>query len=546
MEDSFQADFQTLHRGTPPFGPNIEGACIDSGDLYLWGFRSTDFVVWNESQKMEVMTVDCGGAHRNWAYHRHSDGSGGGKFVYTKASVCHLHVQSEASHQVLQQGGHGREIKAMALSLPVNNGGGQQPRVLATGAEDTTIRFFDIDSRNRGYKGLSVLTKHTTGLQKLQWSPDGRYLFSAAGCEEFFVWRVRPAPLITIGVVCEAKCPRVTDDRDLRLMDFAVNTVDPTSAENGGLEDQLTYLLSMVYSDSSIRVFKYRTGSKSFTLLSTGTYTTYCLTQAARLYLDDSFHLCTGSTDGHLAFWPLQFSSKILNTENNPQTHSTPSTSFSSSSSPSSEYPTSPTYTHRLRVHQNSIKALIIIPLAPSKALLITGGDDGAIALTILHLSHLEPRSKTPLDPNSTLHVPKAHASAVTALAYLGPYLPLANTITNIVTRTIDVSNNETTQHHRIASTSNDQRLKTWTISIDLSRTDASGINVRKEGNVHSAVADASSLVVDIGDGSDCKSADASGDGDDAGIKEGEGRDGREGGRRRLWIAGVGVECWRV
>ena len=330
---SIKIDFQTLHTGTPSFGPNIEGACIDNTQLYLWGFRSKDFVVWNESQKQEVMTVNCGGAHRNWAYFHNRDGSGGGKFVYTKASICHLHVQKRSFHQVFQHGGHGREIKAMALSPPtaVHNNTERQTRLLATGAEDTTIRIFQLDNTNQEtLKCLAILPTHTTGLQTLHWSSNGHYLFSAAGCEEFFVWRVRKAPLVTIGVVCEAKCPTVTDEVDLRIMDFAVLPLPNTNDHTNEEENECSYLITTIYSDSSLRIFHYtpQQQTKPFTLLAKSTYSTHCLTQINYLHhhhhSTDELHLCTASTDRHLAFWSLPSSIYSSTTTNPPLTLSPP------------------------------------------------------------------------------------------------------------------------------------------------------------------------------------------------------------------------------
>ncbi len=256
-------NLRTVHTCSPPFGPNIEGACFvaKSNDLLLWGFRSKHFVVWNETQKTEVMTIECGGASRNWAYIPQSDGGGGGSFVWTKASICNIQSQAQASHQVLQYGGHGREIKAMAISPPnvVENGHGSG--FIATGAEDTAIRIFGYDpgsttNINGGFKCLGIFTNHKTGLQQLKWSPDGNYLFSAAGLEEFFIWRVRSVPCIGVGMVCEAQFPPVTESCDLRIMNFDIIEVEDENDENGGsLGHQ--YILTLVYSDSSVRV-RYR------------------------------------------------------------------------------------------------------------------------------------------------------------------------------------------------------------------------------------------------------------------------------------------------
>lgn len=240
---------QTVHISVPPFGPNIEGAYFSptTTDLLLWGFRSKDFVVWNETQQQETLTVECGGAHRNWAYTPLRDGSGGGRFIWTKASTLNVRSQVGASHRVVRPGGHGREIKAVAVS-PV--GDGERGRYMATGAEDTDIRIFRHkhggEGADDGLKCLHTLSKHITGVQQLRWSSDGHFLFSAAGREEFFVWRVQPVPCFGIGVVCVAQCPGVTEAGDLRVMDFEVLEVCGAVTER--------YILPLVYSDSTVRV----------------------------------------------------------------------------------------------------------------------------------------------------------------------------------------------------------------------------------------------------------------------------------------------------
>lgn len=254
---------QTVHTCAPPFGPNIEGTRFVEGsnDLLLWGFRSKHFVVWNETQKTEVMTVNCGGASRNWAYSPRIDGSGGGSFVWTKASICKVQSQAQASHEVVQHGGHGREIKTMAISPLLIGESGHSIRYIATGAEDTAIRIFSHDAgytpdRDKSFKCLGIFTNHKTGIQQVKWSPDGNYLFSAAGLEEFLIWRVRSVPCIGVGMFCEAQFPPVTESCDLRIMDFDIIEVDYENGENEG-PTRHEYVLSLVYSDSSVRV-RYR------------------------------------------------------------------------------------------------------------------------------------------------------------------------------------------------------------------------------------------------------------------------------------------------
>ena len=543
---------ETIHVGAPPFGPNIEGAYIDSTskNLLLWGFRSKQFVVWSELQKMEVMSVDCGGAHRNWAYTPSQVGSGGGNFVYTKASVCHIHSQTGASHRVIQHGGHGREIKAMALPPPIkmSNVNEAKHTFVATGAEDTAIRIFDL---NVGFKCLSIITKHTTGIQQLRWSPNGHLLFSAAGCEEFFLWRVRSAPLVALGVVCEAQCPVVTEEADLRIMDFTIEEIHSRNRrhDENVLAYEPDYLLSIVYSDSSVRIFRYHNPpfcslgkhNNTFKLLSESLYTTYCLTQAAHLHVSGNLlsGLCTASTDGHLAFWPLPNS--------NP-------------SSPATTNPTPPplNWTTRTPIHQNSIKALDCATISPSNYLIATGGDDGALAFTRVRIRKAS--QEVIFDTSASILIPSAHASAVTGVVFLGEFesgSDLGNgseseSESNELDEMDAENNTTTTRSITLTSVSNDQRLKIWHLTINIDRTTTTiaspaspsptssspttsptltsgpielALQIKKEANVHTSVADANAIGF---------------------CPRGDGGAGKGKERGCVVLAGIGVERWWV
>ena len=249
-------NLETVHVAEPPFGPAIEGAMFDriTNDLLIWGFHSTDFVVWNNTKHTEVMKVACGGSHRNWAYDPCNDGSDGGKFAWTKASVCNVHIQRQASHRVLQSGGHGREIKAVAISPVQIRVEGRDEYLIATGAEDTTIRISVAVEPQKQVpditRYLGLIKKHNTGIQQLRWSADGRFLFTAGGCEEFYVWKIQPLPCLGIGVVCVLQGPPLTESLELRVMGFDVFAVQNSTDDSS----MIRFVVSIVYSDSTVRV----------------------------------------------------------------------------------------------------------------------------------------------------------------------------------------------------------------------------------------------------------------------------------------------------
>jgi WD40 repeat protein len=124
------------------------------------------------------MGIDTGGAHRSWAFRPHS--AMGGTLVWTRASTLHVCSQKGPNHTVVHSGGHGREIKAVAVSRSSHSKA--HSRMIATGAEDTDIKIFQYVDRDLVCR--RTIRKHTTGIQHLQWSEKGDYLFSSGGCEE--------------------------------------------------------------------------------------------------------------------------------------------------------------------------------------------------------------------------------------------------------------------------------------------------------------------------------------------------------------------------
>jgi WD40 repeat protein len=245
---------RTVHQSGPPFGPNIEHAHFDesTNDLILYGFRHQSLVVWNESSQTEITSVECGGSHRAWTYIPRQNARGAGTYIWTQASTFNMFSIESPSHRVIRSGNHGREIKTFSISNPIAGFQGRKRRLLATGAEDTTIRIFDVDSsranaQSSSFQCLRTLNKHKGGIQHLQWSPNGDFLFSSSGCEEFYVWSVQPVPGFGIGLVFESSCPKSKEVSDLRTISFDLLEVD-------GPEGKNCFLLCLAYSNSTVKV----------------------------------------------------------------------------------------------------------------------------------------------------------------------------------------------------------------------------------------------------------------------------------------------------
>ncbi|ATY59178.1 WD domain containing [Cordyceps militaris] len=361
-----------LHETAPPFGPWIEGAWFTAdAELVLYGFRSTDFVVWNETRREALAAWDCGGAHRTFRLAR--DGGGGGvRVAFTRTSRLAVHAQRGSSYEPVRRGGHGREVRSLAAA---GRTGGYY---VATGAEDTTIRLWACPGRGGALRPLACMKRHVAGLQKVQWATaDGgaAYLLSSGGNEELFAWRVRALDSAYAGrvaVVCEGVFADKSAREDLRIMDF------DASPDSGGGD----MLLTMARSDSALRTYRY-TAASGFALVCAGRYTGACLTQVRHLETSGGLlQVVTASTDGHLALWR------------------------GSSSTGTYEL------VQTLRVHQSSVKSLDMVRLADGYGV-ATGGDDNALAWTLLRLRNEEGGFRAGLGAM----VERAHAAAVTGVA---------------------------------------------------------------------------------------------------------------------------------
>ncbi|PQE32662.1 WD domain-containing protein [Rutstroemia sp. NJR-2017a WRK4] len=433
-----------IHRASPPFGPMIESCWFQGSDLILYGFKSTHLVVWNESNQSEVMRIECGGAHRAHAYSplKAESARGSGHLVYTKASKLYLHSYSLPSHRVMKSGGHGREIKACAV-LPEHN-------LIATGAEDTNIRLWRYTESGLGqFECLSVIQKHTAGIQHLRWHGPS-YLFSSGGVEEFYVWAIQDIPGFGIGVVCEASCPDPTDEQDLRIMGFDVSDMP------AGLANEPSFLISLAYSDSTIRTYSY-SKARGFKLLVRGQYTTACLTKIHHISVTDTgLHILTAATDGSLCTWHARLNGTA------------------DSYAQAQEFSL---LSHK-KVHQNAVKSLDVVTLdAGKRTVVATGGDDNALAITIYDAQ--ESSAVFEAKPE-TIILRSAHAAAITGLSFI-------------------INSADEEGNLSIVSSSNDQRVKTWRVNFrprEEKNVDVCPISIETVGDGFTSVSDIGDLAV--------------------------------------------------
>ncbi|PTB77943.1 WD40 repeat-like protein [Trichoderma longibrachiatum ATCC 18648] len=392
------------HETSPPFGPMIAGGWFTQDavpELVLYGFRSKDFVIWNETRREELATIECGGAHRTFQLTFSETIPGRYRFAFTKTSKLTISSSEHLAHEWVKAGIHGREIRSLS-----SNG-----RYIATGAEDTTIRIWEYlpaaDGAQAELRCVAAMKAHITGLQKVAWLGDN-YLFSSAGNEEFFVWKVQSlkSDYTGLAVMCEGIFADKSVDADLRIMDFDVCRSD----------DGSSMVVTMGFSNSVIRTYRYTSDGGRFELLAKGRYTGACLTQTRHLSVRDQLpRLLTASTDGHLAIWRTE-----------PQEGT------------SHEY----VLEQAVSLHQNSIKSLDMIESGEGYQV-FTGGDDNSVGVAWLGGTSGSTGGASWAFSRRSI-VRRAHAAAIAGVLLIRRHSGVVG-----------------------ISVSNDQRVKLWSIPSD-------------------------------------------------------------------------------
>lgn len=322
----------------------IEGGFFDGDNLIVYGFKSSSFFIWNETQQLELMSVACGGAHRQWELYRNESKY---KFVYMNKSTIYFADAAKRFENdgVLVDGTHGREIRDIAVSKWDT---GSNYRDVITASEDTTLRYGRLFPNGK-VRVYWTLNKHVSGLQKVKFI-DKNFIGSCAANEEFIIWKISGTNIPSIADF--AVLPTEHKNPDLRIMDF----------DSIELDGEL--LIATVYSDSQIKVWKFDVVSRKFTLVVEGTYTTCCLLHAKFLRVAGNTFLNVAATDGHLAIWKLpNFSSSKANL-------------------------LAPLI--KQQIHQNSIKGLAFEKITDDNYRVFTGGDDNSLIVSDLRFGSEE------------------------------------------------------------------------------------------------------------------------------------------------------------
>ena len=211
-----------------------------------------------------------------------------------------------------------------------------------------------------------------------------------------------------------------------------------------------------------------------------------CLTQVRFLRSSSALNMITAATDGYVTLWNL---TSVLEPF---YSLSSSGTSDLSAKQPSQDLRvTSPAIIsceNRYQMHSNSIKSLELSHVSDDVSVVLAGGDDNALTISLFRESSSSPeadRAESGVRA-TTVSVPDAHAASITATKLLRQWQ----------TETESGSGSARTEI-LFASSGNDHRVKLWSLQVDPEQDGPEGITgVRMVLDQYSAVADISSLDV--------------------------------------------------
>ncbi|KAJ5247746.1 hypothetical protein N7468_002729 [Penicillium chermesinum] len=456
-----EISLETVHRTTSGLVGNIEGAYFDqiTGDLMIYGFKMQNFVLRNESQQRDIVSIASGGARRLWAFQPGTKANSGPLLLWRERSELKGWRIQMDMYQSLRAGVHGREIK----SVDIFNDPQGARSLFATGAEDTLVQIYaPLSTDNAGpwgsFQCLRTLNTHRAGIQQVKWSNDGNFLFTSSAYEEFFVWGTKWIPYFGLATVLKATAPKSDPKSELRLTSFDVVTIDDSSSH-------ASYLICMTVSNSTIKIFHFSPENDNcFTLLATGRYMTNCLTQCHVIRKESSLSLITASTDGYFIMWDL---THVLE----------PYYKIEASALTVKTWPEGADFEpveikceDRFQIHSNSVKAMDVALLSEEAAAILSGGDDNRFAVSVL-------QTKSDGPSVATVSIPDAHAASVTTT------LVLAETI----------KQTPTGFQFTVVSSGNDHRVKLWSVTLEFSATGQASVAIELVLDRYSSVADISS-----------------------------------------------------
>lgn len=365
--------------------------------VYIYGFKSDYFYIWNATAQTEYARVICGGPHRQSSLHYWFEGNElRYRFTFTRAADIKM-VQNctQKFASVLDKGLHGREVRSMAVVKGLDS-----DKLLISGGEDTTIKLSTLESDGT-INMLWTQRQHGSGLQSIH-SVNDDYILSSSAREELFLWKVfRTGPFPTMTLYRTIR--PISSHPDLRVMDFDSIEVKENGKATG-------FVVVVVYSDSHIRMWFFNYTENTFKMIVDDRYKTCCLMSVHFLTLDRHLYLMTSSTRGNLVIYDIDSCVEryfILQGGSSDHFLSMKNTSTAMSLAKLGNI----ICDHY--IHQSSIRDLDFIYTSEHAISIVTGGDDNAIGLIKLE------KSDKGLIMDTISFIPDAAASTVTCVKVL-------------------------------------------------------------------------------------------------------------------------------
>lgn len=209
-----------------------------------------------------------------------------------------------------------------------------------------------------------------------------------------------------------------------------------------------------------------------------------CLTQVRFLRSSSSLNMITAATDGYATLWNL---TPVLE----PFYSISPQKFVLSTKQLFRGLEVTPatiSCENRYQMHSNSIKSLELARVSDTASVVIAGGDDNGLTISLLRNDGATAETETKTEPENYAHVttvsvPDAHAASITTTKLLRQ-------------KQIETETGNKRTDILFASSGNDHRVKIWSVHVDHEKDGPEGIEIRMDLDRYSPVADVASMDV--------------------------------------------------
>ncbi|ESO81945.1 hypothetical protein LOTGIDRAFT_170485 [Lottia gigantea] len=306
-----------------------------NNQLHVYGFHSTNFVIWSEVDNQLLLEIKCGGGHRSWDCKVNSDDNA--RFLYIKNGDVILHNTSLLSNQVvLKPALHGREVCDVKYIESININGDLYHLIVTT-SEDTDIIISQLKvpkAKSSELWPLQTLQGHlssvrTVTLNNLPSTSDRRQylLFTGGGRAQIEIWKLTvcrntdSSSMVCFNVEHEHlsscflgnlenkkgfkpwKKKHVNPDPETRILcltSFCGMDIDQAYPAS-------VHFVTAACSDGFVRLFCFNAETKTMELMEQSDFHNNCVLKTHHFIhkspKGSQIFLLSGATEGVVAFW---------------------------------------------------------------------------------------------------------------------------------------------------------------------------------------------------------------------------------------------------